>query len=441
MTHPAGQRTGGQVAVVGLGYVGLPLALTLADRGVPVVGVDVDPAVRASVAEGRPKFYEPGLDELLHGEAGSRLTIADRLPPAPLDAVVICVGTAVDPETKRPDLRHLRAAIEHVAEHVGAGTLVVVRSTVPVGTCRRLVYPRLAERVAEPLLAFCPERTIQGQALVELSELPQVIGAIDDRSLARARELFAPVAADQVTVSDLESAELIKLVCNAHTDLIYGFGNEIALMAEALGVDANEVIASANLRYPRPDLSRPGFVGGSCLTKDPYLLRHSAEEAGYRPPMVSAARSVNERVPHVVVEHVLKALAAKGCPPAEAKVLVCGIAYKGRPETDDVRGSAATEVEAALRDRVAVLAGHDFVVADARIAELGFRPASLTDGMTGADALVLLVDHPRYRAEIERAGVLSRMNRPAVVFDLWGLLEDELADVHDIEYRRLGRGR
>ncbi len=438
--HPGRQAASDRVVVLGLGYVGLTLALALAAAGLPVTGVEVNPRAREALAARRPTFFEPGVAELLRSLPPERFTVTGRLPGTPPSAVIICVGTAVDPDTKRPDLRHLEVAAAQVAGHIAADTLVVVRSTVPVGTCRRLVYPLLRGRADPPALAFCPERTIQGRALAELASLPQVIGGFDESSVARAGELFARVAADQVVMSSLEAAEMVKLVCNAHTDLIYGFGNEVALMADALAVPGNEVIAAANLRYPRPDLSRPGFVGGSCLVKDPYLLMHAAEEAGYRPPMVAAARAVNERIPRLVVDLVLKGLAGQGRLAADAKVLVCGIAYKGRPETDDVRGAASLQVAEALRGRVAVLAGHDFHVADGRIADAGFRPMGLAEGMDGADALVLLVDHPRYRQEIRVEAIRSLMRLPALVFDMWGELAVGLAGADDVEYLRLGRG-
>jgi UDP-N-acetyl-D-mannosaminuronic acid dehydrogenase len=433
MTEP----TDDYVGVIGLGYVGLPLALSLARSGRRVIGVDVDPEVRAALAAGRSRFVEPGVAELLGCIPAERFTVTDRLPdPAP-SAVVVCVGTAADRAIGEPDLRHLVAATAHVAEHLSPETLVVVRSTVPVGTCRRTLLPLLRAHVDAPLLAMCPERIIQGQALTEIESLPQIIGALDDWSLERASQLLKPVAADQVVVSSLEAAEMVKLVCNAHTDLIYGFGNEVALMSSALAVDANEVIAAANLRYPRPDLSRPGFVGGSCLVKDPYLLIHCAAEAGYRPPMVAAARAVNESVPGHVLAAVVDALTAAGRAPADAKVLLCGIAYKGRPETDDVRGAASVEIAAALRDRVAVLAGHDFVVDPGRIAATGCTPMSLADGLTGADAVILLVDHPGYR---DLDAELVRMRQPAIVFDMWGLLDHALSGAPGVEYLRLGRG-
>ncbi|MFG1801856.1 nucleotide sugar dehydrogenase [Micromonospora carbonacea] len=430
-----------EVAVVGLGYVGLPLAVALARAGVRVVGVDVNPDVRDAVTRARPPFFEPGLAEALAALDDGTLTVADRLPDATPDAVIICVGTAVDPATGRCDLGPLRAAVTAATARITPDTLLVVRSTVPVGTCRDLVEPAMRRVTASPLLAFCPERIIQGSAMAELASLPQIIGGLDDASAKRAEALFAAVCPDRVLVSSLEAAEMIKLICNAHTDLIYGFGNEVALAATAFGLDATELIASANLRYPRPDLSRPGFVGGSCLTKDPYLLMHSAATAGHTEmPMVAAARRTNERVPGHAVERVVAALTDPDPGRlADAKVLVCGIAYKGRPETDDVRGSAATEVAALLRGRVRTLAGHDPIVRPERIAELGYRPVGLDEGVADADAVVLLSDHPGY-ATLTADKLLGRMRGRGVVFDMWGLLDAELTGVEGLTYLRLGRG-
>ncbi|WP_329333131.1 nucleotide sugar dehydrogenase [Streptomyces sp. NBC_00663] len=431
--------TTGYVAVIGLGYIGLPLAVSLAAGGHRVVGVDTDPGVRAAVRAGTPRFHEPGLPEQLRALPPGALTVEEHLPDAAPDAVVVCVGTAVHADNQRPDLRHLVAAVTEVADRVTDRTLVVVRSTVPVGTCRNTVLPLLRKRVREPLLAFCPERTIQGRAMEELRSLPQIVGGLDERSVLSAGRLMATCATDQVVVSSLEAAEMIKLICNAHTDLIYGFGNEVALLAERLGLDADELIASANLRYPRPDLSRPGFVGGSCLVKDPYLLMHSGHETGHQMPMVAAARAVNESLPGRLVDRVTKALAAAGKDSADTKVLVCGIAYKGRPATDDTRGSAAVQLAQELGPRVGTLAGHDFTVGRDRIAEIGFRPVNLTEGLRDADAVIVLTDHPDY-GTLRAENLLEQMRPDPVVFDMWGLLQNELADLAGLTYLRLGRG-
>ncbi|MEU1072875.1 MULTISPECIES: nucleotide sugar dehydrogenase [unclassified Streptomyces] len=411
------------VCVVGMGYVGVTLAAALLSTGKRVLGYESDPAVAGTLAQGRLQLAEPGVAELIARGAGdgTLAVTADisghRLPPV----VVICVGTPITPGGTTPELGHLSAAAEAVAAGADENTLVIVRSTVPVGTTRELVLPALARRIPEPLLAFCPERTIQGQALTELLSLPQIVGGLDEEATKLAAGFFTTISGRVVPVSSLEAAELVKLVNNCHTDLIYGFGNEIALMAEKLGLDAMEVINSANADYPRPDLSKPGFVGGSCLTKDPYLLNHSLARHGHTPRMVMAARTLNESLPQQVGERVLDALRRAGQDPRESTVLVSGFAYKGRPETDDMRGAPSVPLLEFLRDKVARVVGHDFVVPPERIEALGVPSVTLTDGFTGAHAAILLNDHARYGA-LPADELIARMSPPALVYDAWRVL-------------------
>jgi UDP-N-acetyl-D-mannosaminuronic acid dehydrogenase len=435
---PAGPAAA-EVAVIGLGYVGMTLAVAFADAGVRVLGHDSSAAVAGALARGELPVKEPGVEECLVRTLGESLWIESELPAELPPTVIICVGTPVHRLTGAPDLAQLEAAIAAVAPRVGPRTLVILRSTVPVGTSRELLLEALREHQPSPRVAFCPERTIQGRALEELHRLPQIVGAASPDAAAEARELFLRLTRRVVDVSSLEAAEAIKLVCNAHTDLIYGFGNEVALMAEALGLDAEEVIASANLEYPRPDVSRPGFVGGGCLTKDPYLLAHSSERRDYRPSLVLAARRLNEEMPIRAARRVLDRLTAAGVATDEAKVLVTGIAFKGRPETDDVRGAASVTVAELLREEVGTLLGHDFAVAPERIAALGMEPVSLEEGFEGADAAIVLTDHDGYRL-LDLAELSARMSRPGIVFDAFGVLDRAAGDLAPgVEYLRMGR--
>src|SRR6185295_11955668 len=236
-----------KVGVVGLGYVGLTLAVALAHRGFVVHGVDKSPRVLDALRQGRPHLFEPGLEEGLAQWIGSRIHVADELPAGEVDVAVICVSTPVDAQTLRPQLENLKMAARHVAERGRTDTLVVVRSTVPVGASRQIVLPELAARWPAPRLAFAPERTMQGQALRELEELPQVVGGLDAASASAAVDLFAGLTRRVVRASSLEAAELVKLVNNCHTDLIYGYGNEVALLAQRFGLDPLEVIHCANV--------------------------------------------------------------------------------------------------------------------------------------------------------------------------------------------------
>src|SRR5438552_1024610 len=198
------------VGVVGLGYVGLTMAMTLARKGFTVHGVDTSPAVLNALARGRPHLYEPGLDEALGTFLGDRLHVASALPGG-VEAAIICVSTPVSPETRGPELGNLRAAARHVAERCAPDTLVIVRSTVPVGGSRAVVLPELLSAWGRARLAFAPERTIQGQALRELEELPQVVGGLDLESGRAAAKLFERVTRRVVSVSSLEAAGLVPL--------------------------------------------------------------------------------------------------------------------------------------------------------------------------------------------------------------------------------------
>ena len=429
-----------EVLVIGLGYVGLTLAAGLAAAGSRVLGFDLDQDRLEGVRRGEPAFIEPGLAEILTAGSGEHLRVTDSLPDTLPPATVICVGTPVVLDSHRPDLRALQQVVDDLAARMTPGRLVVLRSTVPVGTTRRVVLPALQERAADVRFAVCPERTIQGQALRELRELPQVIGGLDDASFEAAARLFAPLSPRQVRVSSLEAAELVKLVNNAHTDTIYGFGNEVALLAEVLGLDALEVIRAANVDYPRPDVNRPGFVGGGCLTKDPYLLMASAAERGHVPELVAAARRLNESVPAHQVDRLLRELKDRPEGAPDPRVLVCGLAYKGRPETDDVRGSPALPVIARLRDHGADVVAHDHVVGEAVAADMGVELVDLPTGFAGRDGVIVLTDHPSYAALDARAAVAT-MRHPGVVVDGWGVLADQLDPAPPgLTYLRYGRG-
>jgi UDP-N-acetyl-D-mannosaminuronic acid dehydrogenase len=415
---PVPSRPPTEVGVLGMGYVGLTLAVSLAQAGVRVLGIESDPKRLTELRLGRVPFYESGLSEAM-AAVTERLSVSGALPDPIPAALVVCVGTPLDAATREPRLDLLRDAIDNVAKRIDDETLVIIRSTVPVGTTRTMVLPRLKERVAQPLVAFCPERTIQGRALEELARLPQVIGG-PPQARRRAAKLFGRLTPHIVEVESTDAAELVKLVNNAHTDLIYGFGNEVALIANAVGVDADEVIAAANADYPRPDLAQPGYVGGSCLVKDPYMLLESARRHGYDPSLVAAARRLNEHVPVHVAERVIHELERRGVRARDASVLLCGVAYKGRPETDDVRGSAAEIVGRLLRARVKRLLGHDFVVSDRVVADLGLEPCELLEGCSQANALILLNDHPGYAA-YTWDDVSSRLGEPGLIYDLWGV--------------------
>ena len=422
------------IGVIGMGYVGLTLTAALARKGFVIHGVDVQPAVIESLNRGRPHIYEPGVAEALTEHAGRSVFIDTALPRDTVDAAVICVSTPVDEHTRRPNLTNLAAAARQVADWCGPGTLVVVRSTVPVGASRRVVLPPLLETWGRARLVMAPERTIQGQALRELVELPQVVGGLDAESLGAGMDLFSGLATQLVPVSSLEAAELVKLSNNCHTDLIYAYGNEIALIAEQHGLDPLEVIGAANLDYPRPDLAKPGYVGGGCLSKDPYILLSGS---GERPPfLVEPVRKLNEFLPVHVARNVVDLIRQERGSTQGARLAVLGWAYKGWPPTDDMRGTPIESMMPVFSEAGLTVLGHDPMVPDSVVRQYGGEPTSIDKAFSDSDAVLVVNDHPDYRA-IEMGAVLGA-KRPAIVFDSWRILDEDALAAAGVRYAGIG---
>ena len=423
------------IGVVGLGYVGLTLTAALADKGFVVHGADVSPAVIDTLSQGRSHIFEPGVDDIFAAHTGKTVFVAANLPRDTVDVAVISVSTPVDEATRRPNLANRAAAARSGAATCRPGTLVVVRSTVPVGTSRRVVLPELRAAWGDDVkLVMAPERTIQGQALRELVELPQVVGGLDEASREAGVAFFSGLAHTVVPVSDLETAEMVKLSNNCHTDLIYSFGNEIALIAEQHGLDPLEVIRAANVGYPRPDLSKPGYVGGGCLSKDPYIMLDSAGD--YAPFLVGRARELNEHLPVHVAETVVRLLGEIRGSTRGARLAVLGWAYKGWPPTDDMRGTPIATMMPIFSAAGITVTGHDPMVTDDVIRQYGGEPLSLDKAFADSDAILVINDHPDYRA-LEVTEMLGD-SRPALIYDSWRILDGAAIAAAGIRYAALG---
>jgi UDP-N-acetyl-D-mannosaminuronic acid dehydrogenase len=423
-----------------MGYVGLTLTAALARHGFTVYGVDTQPVVLERLRRGEAHIFEPGIGEVFAAYTGRRIFPTSELPAECLDVAILSVSTPVDETTRQPHLSNLAAGADHIARRCAPGTLVVVRSTVPVGATRSVVFPRLVDAWGTASgavrLVMAPERTIQGQALRELVELPQVVGGLDERSVTAGTAFFGRFVRQVVPVSDLETAELVKLTNNCHTDVIYSFGNEIAMLAERLGLDPLEVIRATNLDYPRPDIARPGYVGGGCLSKDPYLMLSTGRSAGHRPTLIEAARAVNERLPGHVARRVVQQLADAAGTVDGLTLLVLGWAYKGWPPTDDMRGTPVAAMLPEFRAAGLRVVGHDPLVSDEVIARYGGVPVALAPGFATADAVLVVIDHPDYRS-MDLPGLLAG-GRVRLVYDSWRILDEATVTRHGARYAGIG---
>jgi UDP-N-acetyl-D-mannosaminuronic acid dehydrogenase len=427
-----------KVCVVGAGHIGLPLAAVLAEVGFQVTGYDTnDDFVSRVNTSGVAGFREEGLEELLEKHLHKALTLTSS-PPAGQDVYIITVGTPLERGTHRPDLDRIRVAVQRLAPAFGPDPLVILRSTVSIGTTRNIVLPEIRRHAERFGLAFCPERTIEGKAIPEMRSLPQVVGGLDDQSADRAEALFRLITPKIVRVSSLEAAEMIKLINNTYRDMTFAFANEVALIAERMGLSAAEMIHAANVDYPRSNVAQPGFVGGPCLEKDALILIDSLKKIDFKPRVIEEARKINQAMPDHVAARVIEELRKLRRAPARAKILITGFAFKGRPATEDVRGSAAIPLMHRLQSSRIEVWGHDFVTPEKVIADLGARACTLEEGFEEADGVIIMNNHPGYRS----AGIPAlarRLRPPAFLLDSWGLFDiQDFREVSGLRYAPLG---
>jgi UDP-N-acetyl-D-mannosaminuronic acid dehydrogenase len=411
------------VGIVGLGYVGLTLATVLAEAGNSVIGVEKRKDLVEMTNEGVPHFTETGLPDALAGITRSqKLVAAEQFDDSfTCDTYIITVGTPLSPGgVARVDM--IEAAARDIAANMRDDALVILRSTVKIGTTRDVVAPILAASGKKFDIAMCPERTLEGKALQELRELPQIIGADDPAVADRAAGVFRKLTNSIVQVTSIETAEIIKLVSNTFRDVQFAFANEVARVCDAFGVSAHEVISSGKLGYNRTNIPLPGLVGGPCLEKDPHILMESARTRGISLEITSAGRLVNERQPHETVDFINSEIERRGLS-APLKISILGMAFKGQPETSDLRGSMSIKVLDALKKAHpnAEIGVYDPVTPqDVLVSEF---PDELTfarfgDAVSGASVVVIANNHPSL-GTISPRTINEFMSPDGFVYDYW----------------------
>jgi len=407
------------ICILGMGYVGLTLAVIMSEKKFKVTGVEINPEICKRLNEGEPNFHENRLGDLLRKHLNNNLKIYQNIPDIPHDVFVICVTTPVSKEDKTPNLDYVIKATEDVGIHLSDGNLVIIRSTIPVGATRNIIKPILDKTGKEYSLAFCPERTAEGNAIKELVELPQIIGGVDDASVEKSSSIFRRVVPTILGVSSLESAEMVKLINNSYRDLNFAFANEVALICEDLKLDAIEIIKSANYSYPRSNVPVPGFVGGACLEKDPYILLQSINNKKINTDLILSSRKINEYLPEHVVIKIQKKFEEAGKNLKDSKIFIMGFGFKGRPETDDMRGSLTLELVDKLRELgCSRIYGHDFIVEDSDLKKKNVIPLSVEEGFKDADCVIFANNHEKYfTLDIEK--LILSLNKPAIFIDVW----------------------
>ncbi len=414
------------VCVLGLGYIGLPTASVLATQGFQVIGVDVAPHIVETVNAGAIHIEEPGLQTVVCAAIQSgKLRAA--LQPESADVFIIAVPTPLTAE-KKADMRFVIQAAESIVPHLRRGTLVILESTSPPGTCRELIMPILERsglNVGEDVhLAYCPERVLPGRILTEFIANDRIIGGINPASAERARALYERFVEGRIFLTDATTAEMVKLLENTFRDVHIALANEAALICERMGVCFWEAARLAN-RHPRVKVHDAGpGVGGHCISVDPWFL---VEKAAGESQIIRLARERNDAMPCHVADAIAELVDGVKSP----RIAVLGLAYKAN--VDDIRESPAVRVVEYLRGR-----GFEVAVHDPHVKQSPFPLLSLEQCLRDADCAALLTNHDEFKAIDPRQA--AAWMRHLVLYDTRNLIDVAAWKAAGFRVRLLGAG-
>ena len=396
------------ISVIGLGRVGLPLALSFADRGVSVLGVDHDPAVLAALRAGRMPFHEAGTQELLERVlSGGRLELAERAADAArAEDIVITIGTPSFSHIES-DLRQVRAAVDDLLPMLRPGHALILRSTIAPGTTEFVagyLEKQRGLRVGEDLyVAHAPERIAAGRFLEEISTLPCIVGGVGEASTERAASTFSVFGAPIVRTTPVQ-AELAKIWTNILRYATFALPNLLMMDCERYGANVFDVIDLINRDYPRGGIAQPGMTAGTCLRKDFAF----SEERSNSPGMLLAVSRVNESVPLFLVEGITRRVGPLG----SRKVAVLGLTFKR--DTDDERDSLSPKLIRLLERELA-----DVAVSEPH----ALSPTQpFEQAVQDADVVVVATNHSEFTGPDALAGILRRASRDCLLVDPWNAL-------------------
>jgi UDP-N-acetyl-D-glucosamine dehydrogenase len=405
------------IGIVGLGYVGLPLAVAFAGAGFKVLGFDIRRSNVDSVNRGQSYIADVASDSLSSVVTGKLLeATTDQSRLGEVDAICICVPTPLTP-TKDPDLSYVIHEAGQISKYLQPGQLVVLESTTYPGTTRQIVLPKLESSGlrcgADFYLAYSPERVDPGSKGHNLRNTPKIVGGIDPQSTQLAQLLYSQIAGTVLPVSSAEIAEMTKVCENVFRSVNIALVNELAHLCERMGLSVWEVIDAASTKpfgympfYPGPG------IGGHCIPLDPYYLASKARELDFHTRFIELAAEINEAMPYHVVSRILEALNTRGKSLHGAKILVLGAAYK--KDVADTRESPALKIIQLLREKGAEASYNDPYVAEIQVPAGDMKSVELTaECLASTDCVVIATDHSSYDFE----QIIAQAN---LVFDTRG---------------------
>ncbi|MEQ6249926.1 nucleotide sugar dehydrogenase [Sulfitobacter sp. HNIBRBA3233] len=425
MTDPA--RADTRIAVLGLGYVGLPLALALARAGFDTLGYDIHPPVIDALRGGRDPNGEISDEKVAATQARFSHDSADL---AGANVFIIAVPTPIT-DAKAPDLGPVLGACASIAPHLTPGAIVVLESTVYPGVTEEICGPALAAgsglRVGDEIkLAYSPERVNPGDAEHSMENVVKIIAAQDEETLDRVDAIYAPVVkAGLHRAPSIATAEAAKVIENTQRDLNIALVNEFALIFSRLGLDTLDVLEAAGTKWNFLPF-RPGLVGGHCIGVDPYYLTYRAEQLGYHPEVILAGRRINDHMGAHVAQTLIKEMLRRDIGVRSARILILGYTFK--ENCADTRNTRVADIVTELADYAATVEVHDPWVGVDRL-ENEHGVAAIAAPATGAyDAVVVAVGHREF-VELGADAIRAFGKPGAVVYDIKGIFGKSGSDL------------
>ncbi len=420
------------VAVIGLGYVGLPLALLADRRGYHVIGIDINEERVARLKKHIAPFQDNAIAQQLKISSFEATTDFSRVKEASI--ILICVPTPVF-RNHMPDLGPIEGACKNIASYLQKGQLIILESTVNPGVCETVILPLLEKTLGlnagkDFYLAHCPERVNPGDTTWNVENIPRVIGSLEKIGLKKATEFYASILSGAIKqMASIKEAEAVKVVENAFRDINIAFVNELAMSFSSLGIDVINVIKGAATKPFSFMAHFPGCgVGGHCIPVDPYYLIEYAKQSGFNHDFLSLARRINNQMPSFTVTQLLNALREKNISPAGARIALLGLAYK--PNVDDTRESPAFEIIKELEKQ-----GINPVTFDPHVPTKS-TANTLDEALKKVDAIIIVTAHNEFRAL--KPEDLRRYNI-SIIIDGRNCLDKEVFVKAKITYRGIGR--
>jgi len=428
-----------KITIVGLGYVGFTLALSMINNGFEVNGYDNNKNLINNLKKGKLHFFEKNLDKHL-SKNKKLINLSSSLEKCKSDCYILTVGTPI--KNKKPVLKQIEKSIIEICKVLKEGDLIILRSTLPINTTNDFIIPFIKKKKnfvpgEDYFISFAPERTVEGNALYELENNPQIIGADDLISFEKTSNIFNKLTTSIIKVDNIKSAEFAKLVDNSYRDHKFSYSNQLIEPCEKLGINLNAIIDAVNFGYGRNDIAKPSpGVGGPCLTKDPYIFYGGLKKYS-KNLLIDKVRNVNNKIPDYVYKKIIRLIKKEGLSLAKIKILFLGLAFKGEPETSDTRDSSSLKIINKFSNFKNIVC-YDPVLKKKDVEKLNLNYTSINNGFKNASLVVFLNNHKSFK-KLNIETLVRKMKKPAIIIDTWNQIDKSIFDkFQNIRYSGLG---